>query len=361
MRRRISFLLPVPHRAPVGGFKVVYEYANHLARRGHAVTVVHPALDRYDATLFRRAKRYVRYLQKRIDGSYRPEPFFRLDPQVRLCWTPSLGAGYIGDGDYAVATAWQTAEWLRRYGAEKGEKIYLVQEYERYMAAPDGARQRIAQTYSMAARYVAISPAVRQVLRSHGVQNVFYVPNGIDFKAFSLDVAIEQRERCYVGFPTRSELHKGTWDGIEALAAVRSEVGGTLPVWSFGGERPAEMPHWVEYHERPSDQQLRSLYNRTAIFVVPSHYEGWGLPGAEAMACGAALVTTDNGGATAYAQSGQTALLSPARQPSALAANVLRLLGDSSLRCELARAGQAHIQGFTWERATDAFEAVLNA
>lgn len=361
MNQRICFLLPVPHRAPVGGFKVVYEHANRLARRGFKVTIVHPALDRCDAPRSRRIKSYLRYLQRRFDRSYRPEPYFQLDPQVQVVWTPSLKEQCIADGDHVVATGWQTAEWMRSYGPRKGRRIYLVQEYERYMAADEADRERIARTYSMDARYVAISPAVQQILHHHGVSEVAYVPNGIDFDVFHLETPIPDRARHYVGFPARPEPHKGTGDGIESLAAVRREVGESVRVWSFGGKRPPSLPPWVEYHERPSDASLRRLYNRTAVFVVPSHYEGWGLPGAEAMACGAALVTTDNGGARVYAEPERTALVSPAKQPARLAAQVLRLLREAPFRIELARAGQAHIQQFTWERASQAFEQVLHA
>ncbi|HWN72720.1 MAG TPA: hypothetical protein VNN15_02810, partial [Solirubrobacterales bacterium] len=39
---RIVFVLPARSAAPVGGFKVVYEYANRLVERGHEVALVHP-------------------------------------------------------------------------------------------------------------------------------------------------------------------------------------------------------------------------------------------------------------------------------------------------------------------------------
>src|SRR4051812_45620810 len=39
---RIGFVLPGISRVPVGGYKVVYEYANRLARLGHAITLFHP-------------------------------------------------------------------------------------------------------------------------------------------------------------------------------------------------------------------------------------------------------------------------------------------------------------------------------
>jgi glycosyltransferase involved in cell wall biosynthesis len=77
------------------------------------------------------------------------------------------------------------------------------------------------------------------------------------------------------------------------------------------------------------------------------------------MACGAALVSTDNGGVRAYADNEKTALLSPPKDPGALAANILRLLENRDLRLQLASAGHQRMQQFTWDRAVTHFESVL--
>jgi glycosyltransferase involved in cell wall biosynthesis len=79
------------------------------------------------------------------------------------------------------------------------------------------------------------------------------------------------------------------------------------------------------------------------------------------MACGAALVSTDNGGVRAYADDGKTALLSPPKDPVKLADNALKLLRNNNLRIHIAQRGHDHIQQFTWDRATDALEEVLKA
>jgi hypothetical protein len=52
-------------------------------------------------------------------------------------------------------------------------------------------------------------------------------------------------------------------------------------------------------------------------------------------------------------------LLSPPKDPDALAANVLRLLEDRELRLRLAHQGHEHVQQFTWDRAVTSFESVL--
>ena len=82
----------------------------------------------------------------------------------------------------------------------------------------------------------------------------------------------------------------------------------------------------------------------SAVHVVASWEEGFGLTGAEAIACGAALASTDTKGSRDYAIDGFTALVSAPRDPAALADNVLRLLEDVQLRSRLVAAGQRHLR-----------------
>lgn len=49
---KITFVLVSSGQNPVGGFKIVYEYANCLAARGHNVTIIHPALSLTDAPFY---------------------------------------------------------------------------------------------------------------------------------------------------------------------------------------------------------------------------------------------------------------------------------------------------------------------
>jgi glycosyltransferase involved in cell wall biosynthesis len=79
------------------------------------------------------------------------------------------------------------------------------------------------------------------------------------------------------------------------------------------------------------------------VHVVSSWEEGFGLTGAEAIACGAALATTDTKGSRDYALHESTALVSPPRDPEALAHNVLRLLDDLDLRRRLVATGQRQL------------------
>ena len=80
----------------------------------------------------------------------------------------------------------------------------------------------------------------------------------------------------------------------------------------------------------------------------------------EAMACGAALCTYDNGGCRDYAMDGSTALPAPRRDVEALTRALARLVEDRELRERIARQGRELIATrFSWERATAGLEALL--
>ena len=360
MLYRINILLPGSGHTPLGGYRVAYEYANGLAARGHHVTTIHPAMLCRNTPFTQRPKKTFRYFQRELDKSYRPNRWFTMDANVKVEWVPSLHRDYIPPADIIIATAWQTAEWLPSYPVEAGKRLCLVYDFEHYMVGSPATREHMAAVFAQRMKTISTSPAVSDMLRACGANDTVYIPNGIDFQVFFKDYEINDPRRCAIGFPTRNESFKGTSDAIKALSIVRERSNRDLHFWSFGGRRPRCIPEWVEYYERPTDQALRKLYNQTLIFAVPSHYEGWGLPGAEAMSCGAALASTDNGGVRAYAEHMRNSLLSPPTVPEALAGNILRLLTDSNLRLTLAEQGLLDLRQFTWQRAVEALECVIN-
>ena len=79
--------------------------------------------------------------------------------------------------------------------------------------------------------------------------------------------------------------------------------------------------------------------------------EGWALPPAEALQCGAALVCTDIGGFGAYAINNETALVSKVYDVQSLAENILKFITDNDLRIRIAKNGNKYIQQFTWDKS----------
>ena len=88
------------------------------------------------------------------------------------------------------------------------------------------------------------------------------------------------------------------------------------------------------------------------------------MPAMEAMMCGTVLVTTDTGGSRDYALNEKTALVSPIKNPEALAKNLIRVLTNEPLRLQLAEKGYQKIQQFSWdancEKLAKCFEKSLD-
>ncbi|MGA9855950.1 MAG: glycosyltransferase family 4 protein [Gammaproteobacteria bacterium] len=351
---KITFLLTGPGDTPIGGFKVVYEYANGLVRRGHQVTVVHPAQARIDTARIKYFEKRLRYLRRKLDSSYRPHSWFDLDERVRLLWTPSLHARYIPDGHALVATAWSTAEWAAAYPLSKGRRYYLLQHLETWAAE----KHRVLDTWRLPFHKIVIALWLQRIAQDMGEQAT-YIPNGLDFRAFGIDIPPEVRSSKTVMMLFHKADWKGSADGIAALNQVKDDIADLKAVF-FGIEsRPQELPMWVEYHKMPSQKLLRELYNRASIFIGPSWTEGWGLPPAEAMLCGCAVALTDNGGHREFAQQNITALLSAPRDPPALATNIKQLVQNPELRLRLARMGNKYVQRFHWDKSITRFEQAL--
>ena len=358
---RVTFLLPCHSSKPIGGVRVAYQYANGLAARGHTVTVVHAALMepwQYLRPLRLREPRVVaRGLLELGAGRPGGPRWQSVDPRVRLRYVPSLSPRHVPEGDAVVATSWRTAESLLRYPEAKGVGHYLLQHYEVW----DGAKDRVDATWRSPLHKVAIAEWLVDVGRSLGADDIVRIPNGLDHERFRVTRPLDGRPPRAAMLWSPAPL-KGGADGIRALVRAREAVPALEAVLFGVRPRPRDLPEWIEYVQDPPQETLvEEIYNRSSVYLCPSRGEGWHLPPAEAMACGSAVVSTAIGGVRDYAVAGETALLAPVGDSTALADAVVRLSRDEALRATLARAGNRLVRTFTWDRSVAAFEDRLRA
>lgn len=106
----------------------------------------------------------------------------------------------------------------------------------------------------------------------------------------------------------------------------------------------------VEFVSGVTDERIVELYAEAEVAVVPSLYEGFSLPAAEAMACGVAVVATTGGALPeVVGPDGDCARTVEPADPSALAAMVLQVLADPDQRRRLGERGRARVlERFTW-------------
>ncbi|MBE7558627.1 glycosyltransferase family 4 protein [bacterium] len=110
----------------------------------------------------------------------------------------------------------------------------------------------------------------------------------------------------------------------------------------------------VEWMADAPRRALVHLYRNAALFVLPSHYEGFGLPALEAMAAGVPVVLTDCGGVWEFARPDHNCRMVPAGRPELLALAIGHLLADAYERRRLSDNGVSDARAFTWRRVAEA-------
>lgn len=348
----INFILPFASAKPIGGFKIVYEYANRLAMKGHTVNLIHPSFT-FKETFLKDTKYFLSFHLKKFGKRYRPN-WFGFNKGVNVLWIRSIENQFIPDADVLVTTAWRTAKCSIHLSQSKGKKFYFIQGYEIW----NGPENEVNETWRMPFKKIVISKWLNEIAGSLG-ESAVYIPNGLDFSEFGTDINPIERNPKSVMMPYNELKFKGSESGLKALEILKKKTG-DLRIILFGvPSRPADIPEWIQYYESPDRKLLRKLYNECAIFISPSLSEGFGLISAEAMMSSCALVASNIGGHREFAIENETALTFDPGNSEMIAGKVLTLINDNDLRIRLAEAGNKFIQRFTWEKAAGSFERIL--
>ncbi|WP_406057922.1 glycosyltransferase family 4 protein [Streptomyces sp. NBC_01077] len=212
---------------------------------------------------------------------------------------------------------------------------------------------------------LTVSGTSRQEIVDHlGVRDdrIRVVHIGADTDLWSPDPSVSEVPGRIVTTSSADVPLKGLIHLIEALAKLRTENPDAHLV--VVGKRAEDGPvaaaierygldGAVEFVKGISDAELVDLVRSAQVSCVPSLYEGFSLPAAEAMATGTALVATTGGAIPEVAGAdGETCVAVPPGDAGALAAALGRVLGDAELRARLGAAGRARVlANFTWARA----------
>lgn len=218
-------------------------------------------------------------------------------------------------------------------------------------------------------RIITVSQsAARDIERFFKVRpdKIRVVYNGTDTEIYKRDETVSREKHTLIVVGNTDDRKKGVLYLLKALQALRDDgvklrivddaerrsADDAEPVPSYASEltKKFKLDGMVHFTGKVTREELVRLYSAAQIAIVPSLYEGFGLPAAEAMSCGTPLIAT-NGGALPEVV-GDAGMLVPAGDADALAAAIKRLLNDEEAQRRMSEAGRRRVeQNFSWEQA----------
>jgi glycosyltransferase involved in cell wall biosynthesis len=211
-------------------------------------------------------------------------------------------------------------------------------------------------------RIITVShDSAREIHQAFGIppEKIRVVYNGLDSREFAPIPGLAKKTNSLIFVGNSEDRKKGLLYLLQALAYLPENV--SLTVVDGGAPQRSFAPMLVEKYKvgrrvfftgkiGPGD--LVRLYGSSEIAVVPSLYEGFGFPAAEAMSCELPVVSSTAGALPEVVGNDGAGILVPARDGPALAKAIRRLLEDPELRRQMGQAGRRRVVNlFTWENA----------
>jgi len=240
--------------------------------------------------------------------------------------------------------------------------------------------QRVLQWTRRADRWIADSAFTAgeaQRLLGLPAERVRVVPLGVAGAFFEAPApaAVAARRRSWLGRNdaqgARVVLHVGTCaprkrveTALAAVALLRSrgldallvQIGGRFDRSQSRAIEALGLAPFVRQEPAASEPDLITAYAAAEVLLLPSSYEGFGLPALEALAAG--LPTVVSGAPALRETVGAAGLVVDADEPEAFARALERVLGDAALRATMAEQGRSRARAMTWERTAAAVTEV---
>ncbi len=217
--------------------------------------------------------------------------------------------------------------------------------YYRFVVAPRASRAEALITVSEFSRreiaaHLGIAPERLQVI-GNGVDASFHVPPAQDLADFRARRGLPGRYFAAIGNPKPFKNLKVLLPIAEGLPAPLVLLAGR------GARRTVGFSEKVIELSPLPDEELVRFYAGACAVLVPSRYEGFGLPALEAMACGAPVIASACGAHPEVI--GAAGLLVSPDNSLAWREACLRVFRDEALRRELSAAGIERAARFSWD------------
>jgi glycosyltransferase involved in cell wall biosynthesis len=338
---------------------------------------------------------YVSNVLSRVVSLYRSERVYLVggkDELERLAWTRSARVSIV-DCRSPIFSAREQLQLPRRIPADCGlfwspqfnipllyrGKLLVTIHDVLHLAMPHfmtGAHRRLyARVLLTAVRQKADAVICDSRFTADELMRLVRVPSarievihlGVDEAWFGVNAGVRPHDKPYFVFVGNVKAHKNIAGLVNAFRIVSGKLPHDLVIVGkkegfVTGDRRVEgwaaaLGERVRFTGLVDDALLKRYVACAEALVLPSYYEGFGLPPLEAMACGCPAVVSRR--ASLPEVCGNAALYCDPDDASDIAARMLEVAMNRTMRSDLRERGLAHARQFTWEKCARETLAVI--
>ncbi|NQQ99223.1 glycosyltransferase family 4 protein [Streptococcus suis] len=345
---KINIILPSIGTS--GGIDVINKYVELLVERGHDVKIYKSF---YQPNLYRYKTQFKNEIH-RVYCTMKSLLSFRDDKNLFTSYVPKISDKYIRNADVIIATAWYTAYWVNELSMEKGKKFYFIQGFEIWDNKELGIK-----SYTLPLNKIVISSWIEEQIKAVTNQSGFpKIINGVDDDFFVEKKDFNEKTSVECLMLNHSLTTKGVSYGLMAFERAKKSCP-NLELTMFGMNDSSNLPDYVKYYQNPSHDMLRSLYEKSDIFIFPSLGDGWGLTPIEAMASKCAVVASNTGFVKDIGVDGRNILISEPKDYKKMSDNIVRLVKDRELFINISETGYKAVKNLSWNKCVDNLEDLL--
>lgn len=305
-----------------GGSKIILEYANRLAKKGHKINIV-----TYDV---------------------KPD-WFPLSDKVNFIRVPDDEdiINYIPNSDVVVPTSWKCIR--KAVESKKGPVAFFEQGGSHLFELEKLSNKKqevVFNRMKLPAFIYTVSEYSAEKIKEIYGRNSDVLYNALETSIFyPREKERNEKEKSITIIGSEDFKFKNIGEILEVIRQLKEKY----PIKLNWITQTKPIINHEEAIVNPKQQEIGNVLRNTDIYICNSEYEAFGLPTLEAMTCGAAIITTDTGGMRDFVIDGENALVIKHHDKKDMTEKVEMLINDRKLIHKIAQNGIKTAERFNWE------------
>ena len=314
-----------------GGSKIILEYVNRLANRGHKISII--SYDEYPK-------------------------WFNLNSYINFIQVPENEEieDYIPPCDLIVSTSWKNI--FQAINSNKAPVTFFEQGGSHIFDVENLSKEKqdaVKTRFDMLDFIYTVSSYTKNQIKKYYNKDSEVVCNAINTDVFYYDSNIKKDDGKINITIIGSEKFKfkNIDESLEVIRRIKENYNNIVLNW-ISQDKPERNPEKAIVN--PKQEDIADTLRKTDIFICNSEYESFCLPALEAMSCGACVITTDNGGIRDFVIDGKNALIINKHDANDMFNKIECLINDSNLRKKMQNEGLITSKKFSWDESTNKLE-----